>query len=164
MPPLEPISATYCDYPKNIPLAILFGTVKLAVTDGNHVYVDFSEPEYPLVVRGQSAWGGLHLYRQPDGTFGPDGRRFGGFVDDFKPHAGFGKPIHKTARDKLFDDIVASVTKWARENGAIFTVAERGRHEANKQAVRKEIARLEDELRQRREELAGLERGVTEQE
>jgi hypothetical protein len=157
--PLEPIRASYCDYPRNIPLRTPHGEVLLAVTDGNHVHVDFLRPEFPLVVRGQSVWGGLHLYRQLDGMFGPDGRRFGGLVDSFEPHVGVCKAASKTTRATLLDALVRTVTAWAREYGAIFEAAARGRHEANKQAVRDEIARLEDEVRQRREELARLERG-----
>jgi hypothetical protein len=157
--PLEPIQESFFGYPKDIPLATPFGEVRLAVTDGNHVHVDFFRPEFPLVVRGQSVWGGLHLWRQLDGTFGPDGRRFGDIVDHFNPHVGVGKDASKTTRATLLDSLLRTVTAWAREHGALFEAAAKGRHEATKQAVRDEIERLEDELRQRREELARLEGG-----
>ena len=106
-------------------------------------------------------WGTLHLWRQLDGTFGPDGRHLGGLVDNFEPRVGFEKPASKTTRAALFDAIVRAVTAWADDTGAaLFKLAASGRHEADKEAVRKEIARLEEELRLRREELAHLERSA----
>src|SRR5262249_33265109 len=147
-----PMTGSYHDYPKNLPLVTPFGEVEIAVTDGDHVHVDFSRPERPLVVRGQYVWGGLHLWRQPDGSFGPDGRAHGSFVDRFDPHT-HGKSVCRTTHEKLLTALVGGVSTWARENGTFFEAAERGRKEANMRALREEIARLEDELAQRRDEL-----------
>src|SRR5580700_8251413 len=133
------MSGSYFDYPRNLPLETPFGQVLLSVTDGNHVHVDFGRPEHPLIVRGQSVWGTLHLWRQPDDTFGPDGRRFGGFEDDFKPRVGFDKPACKTTRAKLLEAILDAVTAWARENGALFEAARREQLEADKRALREDI-------------------------
>jgi hypothetical protein len=128
-----------------------FGRVLISVIDSNHVCLDF-ETFYPLTVRGRMVHGMLHLWRQADGTFGPDGRRCGGFLDSFNL-----RDLEETERARVLNALVCAVTAWARENCARFEAAD-AQCEAEAHTVREEIGQLEETLRQKREALALLER------
>jgi hypothetical protein len=61
---------TWQQYPKDIELPTPLGPVWLAITDGNHIYVDANSNEKYLTVNGVKLCVSLHLHRRSDGTWG----------------------------------------------------------------------------------------------
>jgi hypothetical protein len=153
---MMPVHVVYLDHPKDIPVQTPFGTVHVDVTDGNHVFVDFFQHPRQLTARGQVLHGMLHLWRQPDGTFGPDGSHWGASRQHFRPAKLGGKPASESTTALLLDGLAEAVTAWARDNEAAFVVARRGLRAATREALHADIARLEGELAIRREELSRL--------
>jgi hypothetical protein len=153
---MNPVHVVYLDHPKDIAVQTPFGTVYVDVIDGDHVFVDFAQHPRHLTARGQTLHGMLHLWRQPDGTFGPDSGRFGGSRQHFRPAKPGGKPASDSTSALVLDGVAASVTAWAQNNEAAFEVALRGLRDATREALRSDIALREQELAIRREELARL--------
>lgn len=147
------------DYPSDIEVETPLGPVFLTVTDGDSVYVDASGRREPLVVNGVPLNVSLHL---ADYGHGFEPRR------DSQGNAWRALSASRTdeyrdasdaARRRILAVLVPVVNDFMRRNPYLRDEGQEARRAADISSLETEIAKLEDDLAERRGRLADLVRG-----
>lgn len=107
-------NAEWKQYPRDIELDTPLGVVVLAVTDGDHIFVDAKHVTVNRVEYNAS----LHVFRQADGTFASNKHSdlYMSRVDNFKDAS-------RAARIKTRVVLEGAVDAWARANADVFKAA-----------------------------------------
>jgi hypothetical protein len=144
---------------RDIPLDTPFGTVKLAVTEWDHVYASFRGEwgQSKLTVNGGEVSGGMHYYRQADSTFSSEFRSDGLTREDIYVENARGKPASDATKRKLREVLGPLISAWARKHEGLFEQAQREKLRRERESIERQIAKLEEKLREKFAELYALE-------
>lgn len=136
-----------------------FGGVLLSVTSRDHVYVGFSgqygQPK--IAVNGGVVQGNMHFFRQEDGTFSVDLRAVGRAGEAIDVDNERGKPASEAARRKLREVMTPLVNAWAAKHKGLFERAQQAKVKLERESIERDIAKLEEQLRAKFDELYALE-------
>jgi hypothetical protein len=134
-------------YPTNLPVPTKLGTVFVAVTTANTMYVTAGNErgQLPITVFGVDYHLGLHLSRQPGGRWGlADQSSLSLSRTDWTNYA----KAHgsNAARARAYTDVYMAVVAWAEANPTIFEAADAADRNNRALSIEKEIAELTTKL------------------
>jgi hypothetical protein len=144
--------------PRDIPFDTVLGRVLLSVLDRDQVHVGFwgqwRQPK--LTVNRVLVHGNANFFRQRDDSFSCDRAVIGQAGQAIHALNERDKPISEAGRRRLHDVLTRAVNTWAAENGSLFEQAHLTRLADQRASLEREIADLEENLREKRAELAAV--------
>jgi len=136
------------DYPKNIQLNTPLGKVILAVTSGDHIYVDGGSNGGSLTVNNVDVACSLHLNLK-------DGKWQSSHI--YASRKGVGKEPSDVAKKKLEKVLTESVVAYIKENEHLLYNGERYALTSKRDSLQKEVSDRRTELDKLEKELRHLE-------
>jgi hypothetical protein len=132
------------------------GRVKYVFTDATHAFLEEADRDEPLVVHSVAYHVSLHLYRQPDGSWGTkskdNGSEFGNLYMIRVPYSA--KEPSEAARKKVLAVILVAFSEIATYDLRIQAEIDSTQEKVDRNA--EEIERIERELSDARLQGAGL--------